>query len=144
MKYAIGFLLFALFFSASALADQLIVKEAVFRGGNAYVLDVGGPKTCIETITNLSNIYRYSGSFPKLVSNRYFIKEFTCVRANGTISEHGYMVQVPYSKEGKMCLEWGEWSGPHITSNCKENGFTTRATIINNITLKDFVKQNKQ
>lgn len=140
MRYIVGFL-FILLSSTNVMADQLIVKEYAGHSGIAYVLNVDSAEQCINTITNLSNIHKYSAGSYIWHMGRYFKKEFTCVKADGTISEHAFIYQIPYSKEGKMCLEWSSWNGVNIIDECDEEGYTTRPIIFNG-TLNEYI-QNK-
>ena len=140
MKYTIGLFLATLLFNVSAFADQLIVKENSWHG-ISYVLQVISPKHCIRVIENLSNIHKYSnGKYPTYL-DKYFKKEFICVKANGTISNHGFIYQIPYSKKDKniMCLIYSEWDGLDLIEECKNEGFTTRPIMINEKSLRDYV-----
>lgn len=147
MKYAINFFLFILLANVSAFAGQLIVKESVWRGGSAYVLNVNSPEHCIRVITNLSNIHKYTNKDYIPYVDKYFKKEFTCVRSNGTISKHAFIYQIPYSFEGYMCLRWSDFSGLYKIDKCvdnKEFGFTTRPIITHHVSIQGYVKENQE
>ena len=125
MRYIISFLI-TILFATNAMADQLVVKESAYRQGYAYTLDVDNTEMCIKTITNISN-NDDNLNFGILGGQG---KRFLCITKDGNVAVHSQIYQVPFTKDGEMCLRWGEWSGLYLTDQCEEE-VVYRAVIFN-------------
>ncbi len=140
MRYIIGFLM--VLFSSNAMADQLVVKERVFRGGYSYVLNVDNTEMCLRTITNISDLKKHSDVRTINALGKFYAKEFLCITEDGIVSEYGFVYQIPFSKEDEMCIRWRNWDGFNLTEECKEDGFTTQAVIFKG-SLNQYVEDQK-
>lgn len=133
MRYIISFLI-TILFSTNAMADQLIVKESQFRVGYAYTLNVDNTEMCLKTITNISDADD-SLNFDSLGGQG---KQFLCITKDGNVGEKGNIYQVPFTKDGKMCLRWSGWDGLHLTDQCEEE-VVYRAVIFDG-SLRDYLR----
>ncbi len=134
MRYIISFLITVLF-ATNAMADQLIVKEGKFRQGYAYTLNVDNTEMCIKTITNISNADD-SLNFDSLGGQG---KRFLCITKDGDVDAYGSIYQIPFTKDGEMCLRWSGWDGLHLTDQCEEEGATYRAVIFDG-SIRDYLR----
>jgi len=125
MRYIISFLITVLF-ATNAMADQLIVKDSHFRVGYSYTVDVDNTEMCLKTITNISNVDDEL-NFGNLGGQG---KRFLCITKDGDVAAYGHIYQVPFTKDGEMCLRWGDWGGLHLTDQCEEE-VVYRAVIFN-------------
>ena len=135
MRYIISFLITVLF-ATNVMADQLIVKEGKFRQGYAYTLKVDNTEMCLKTITSISNVDD-SLNFDSLGGQG---KHFLCITKDGNVDAYGNIYQVPFTKDGEMCLRWSGWDGLHLTDKCKEE-VVYRAVIFDG-SLREYL-QNK-
>lgn len=134
MRYIISFLI-TILFATNAMADQLIVKESQFRVGYAYTLNVDNTEMCLKTITNISNADD-NLNFSSLGGQG---KRFLCITKDGNVAAYGHIYQVPFSKDGEMCLRWSGWDGLNLTDKCEEEGSTYRAVIFDG-SLRDYLR----
>ena len=133
MKYIISFLI-TILFATNAMADQLIVKDSQYRQGYSYTIDVDNTEMCIKTITNISNVDDRL-NFSSLGGQG---KRFLCITNDGSVSAHGHIYQVPFSKDGEMCLRWSGWDGLHLIDQCEEE-VVYRAVIFDG-SLRDYLR----
>lgn len=133
MRYIISFLI-TILFATNAMADQLIVKESYFRVGYSYTLDVDNTEMCLKTITNISNVDD-NHNIDVLGGQG---KRFLCITNDGDVAAYGHIYQVPFTKDGEMCLRRSEWSGLHLTDQCKKE--VVYRAIIHDGSLRDYLR----
>ena len=133
MRYIISFLI-TILFATNVMADQLIVKDSQYRQGYSYTLDVDNTEMCLKTITNISNI----DDKLNLGGLGGQGKRFLCITTDGNVAAHGYIYQIPFSKDGEMCLRWSGWDGLHLIDQCEEE--TAYRAVIVDGSLRDYLR----
>lgn len=122
-------------------AEQVVIKESVWRGGHAYTVNVENALACIDAAENISNLNIHSneGNFD---SRKLFTIRFICIDETGTIHDSGTFYQLPFSlnsPESLTCLRWGSFGGFYLTDICDNGNFMTRAVLIRKGTLHGYI-----
>lgn len=143
MKYLlIAIAAFIITLPTISYADQVVIKETVWRGGRAYTVDVENTDACINAAKNISNLYQHSNSRYVGHNDMYEIK-FFCINNKGVVSSNGSYHQVPFSRDGKMCAYWRGWDGFNLKNVC-DDYFLTRAVLITYGTIYDYLEQHEE
>jgi hypothetical protein len=141
MKYLLAIFIFIL--PTLALADQAVITQRKAASTYAYVIDVEDSKSCLKVVLNISNLKQHSNYF-EATNGYYYEIDFICISENGEVTNNGTLYQLPFTlgkQKNTMCLRYGKFSGHYLTDECKETGFKTRAVLLQNETVNEYISR---